>query len=666
MPVERSPKKRGERSDLRGRGSVASDLTRAVFDDAAVPAAIVRLQDGAPPVFVDANRAFCRVIGCDLQAIGALVVSDVLDGFENVVAAVGEGVPASSVRGACRPPGGNLVRAALHGTLLSPDGDQPRLLMVQITDMPPTGGGFERALQDSEKRVQDVLDNVNALIYIKAPDGTFLLVNSHFEDMFGISRHDAPHSTNADFFPPEIAEIYTANDRTVLETGVPMEFEEPQTDGGAWLSLKFPLFDVDGRIYAVAGISTDITGRSRAAATARQAKEEAERANEAKSEFLSRMSHELRTPLNSILGFGQLLQLEELPGGTRESVDRIVKAGRHLLALINEVLEISRIEANAPPGPVDPMDVCRPLVEALELVRPLADEREIDISTDFHGGLYRFVLADEQRLTQVLLNVLSNAIKYNRIGGQVRISFRDAEDRRLRLCVADTGYGIAPNAIAKAFMPFERLGADKTATEGSGLGLTLSRSLMEAMGGTIDVERSQPGEGTTFFVELPLADNGVVVRPEPLDPRDGEPLQAMTVGPGTVLYIEDNLSNLDLVRGLLSRVGSVRLIPAVQGGLGIELAARHRPDLILLDLHLPDLSGDEVLKRLREDERTRSIPVIVLSADATRDQIERLKRQGAAEYVTKPIDVPTFLGAVRGVLGPRPSRPTVRPGETDV
>jgi PAS domain S-box-containing protein len=582
------------------------------------------------------------------------------------VAAVGEGVAGSSVRGACRPPGGSRVRAALHGTLLSPDGDQPRLLMVQITDMPPTGGEFERALQDSEKRVQDVLDNVNALIYIKAPDGTFLLVNSHFEDMFGISRLDAPHSTNADFFPPEIAEIYTANDRSVLETGVPMEFEEPQTDGGAWLSLKFPLFDVDGRIYAVAGISTDITGRSRAAATAHQAKEEAERANQAKSEFLSRMSHELRTPLNSILGFGQLLQLEELPGGTRESVDRIVKAGRHLLALINEVLEISRIEANAPSGPVEPMDVCRPLIEALELVRPLADEREINISTDFHGGLYRFVLADEQRLTQVLLNVLSNAIKYNRIGGQVRISFRDAEDRRLRLCVADTGYGIAPDAIAKAFMPFERLGADKTATEGSGLGLTLSRSLMEAMGGTIDVERSQPGEGTTFFVELPLADNGVVVRPEPLAPRDGEPLQAMTVGPGTVLYIEDNLSNLDLVRGLLSRVGSVRLIPAVQGGLGIELAARHRPDLILLDLHLPDLSGDEVLKRLREDERTGSIPVIVLSADATRDQIERLKRQGAAEYVTKPIDVPAFLGAVRGVLGPGPSRPTVQPGGTNV
>jgi PAS domain S-box-containing protein len=543
----------------------------------------------------------------------------------------------------------------LYATALGAETDD-RLMMVQVTDL-LRSLEVERALRESENRIQDLVDNVSALIYIKAADGAFLLVNRHFEEMFGVSRHEAPECTNFDFFPPEIAAVYTENDRRVFETGVPMEFEEPRVDGGAWLSLKFPLFDVEGNIYAVGGISTDITGRSRAEALILQAKEEAERANQAKSEFLSRMSHELRTPLNSILGFGQLLQMEQLPAGTRESVDRIVKAGRHLLSLINEVLEISRIEAQAPLNAVEAMDVCRPLTEAVELVRPLADERDIDIVQDLHGGLYRYVLADQQRLTQVLLNILSNAIKYNRIAGRVKVFFRDVDEGRLRLCVSDTGYGIPPEAMGKVFLPFERLGADKTATEGTGLGLALSRSLIEAMGGSIGIESSSKDEGTTFFVELPLAPTDSVVTPLPLALHDGEAVEGVPIASGTVLYIEDNLSNLDLVNGLFARVGKVRLIPAVQGQLGIELAARHQPDLILLDLHLPDLDGDEVLRRLREDARTASIPVIVLSADATRDQVERLKKRGAAEYVTKPIDVPVFLKAVRAALGPHPPHP---------
>jgi hypothetical protein len=212
----------------------------------------------------------------------------------------------------------------------------------------------------------------------------------------------------------------------------------------------------------------------------------------------------------------------------------------------------------------------------VELVRPLANERDIEIIQDLHGGLYRYVLADQQRLTQVLLNILSNAIKYNRIGGRVKVFFRDGAEGRLRLCVADTGYGIAPDAMAKVFLPFERLGADKTATEGTGLGLTLSRSLIEAMGGGIGIERSVKDQGTTFFVELPLAPATSVVSTPPLLP-DGESVDGLPIGTGTVLYIEDNLSNLDLVNGLFARVGKIRLIPAVQGQLGIELAARPHP-----------------------------------------------------------------------------------------
>jgi PAS domain S-box-containing protein len=623
-------------------------LGAAAFRCAAVPAALLRVPVAGPPEAIAINGALAKLTDRS-EDVAELDVGDLFAGLEETVASSLADAETATV--SCPVVvGGVLHPATLHLAQLPVDGSG-RTVLVQVTDV-AGDRKIERALRESEKRVQDLIDNVSALIYIKSADGRFLLVNRYFEEMFGIDRHEAPSHTNADFFPPEIAAAYSENDREVLQRGVPMEFEEPRYDGGRWLSLKFPLFDVEGNIYAVGGISTDISDRSRAEATILQAKEQAERANQAKSEFLSRMSHELRTPLNSILGFGQLLQMEHLPPGNRESVDRIVKAGRHLLALINEVLEISRLEAQGRPTNVEPLDLCLPLREALELVRPIANERDIHIVEDLHGGLYRPVLADRQRVTQVLLNILSNAIKYNRIGGRVKVSFADSGEDRLRLRVADTGYGMSPEAVEKAFLPFERLGADRTGTEGTGLGLTLSRGLIEAMKGSIGVERSVKDEGTTFYIELPLAPTDSAVQPAVLLPPI-EPVGDLSIGAGTILYVEDNLANLDLVNGLFQRVGNVRLIPAVQGQLGVELATRHRPDLVLLDLHLPDLDGEEVLRRLRDDPRTSSIPVIVLSADATREQVDRLVERGAAAYVTKPLDVRVFLRAVRSALGSR-------------
>ena len=317
---------------------------------------------------------------------------------------------------------------------------------MQVTDE-VRASETERALRESEKRVQDLVDNVNTLMYIKGTDGSYLLVNRYFEEMFGISRFEALSCKNIDFFPKHIADVYSANDRTVLETGRAMEFEEPQTNGGAWLTLKFPLFDVDGELYGLGGISTDISGRSREVALVRRAKDEAERANEAKSQFLSRMSHELRTPLNSILGFGQLLQLEVLPGPSASpwtGSSRRADTSSRSSTRCSRSRGSRRTPRSARSSRVD---VCRPLTDAVELLRPLARERGIDIVQDLHGGLYRCVLADPQRLTQVLLNVLSNAIKYNRIGGTVRISFRDVPGGRLRLCVADTGHGIPAEVL---------------------------------------------------------------------------------------------------------------------------------------------------------------------------------------------------------------------------
>ena len=376
----------------------------------------------------------------------------------------------------------------------------------------------------------------------------------------------------------------------------------------------------------------------------------AETANRAKSEFLSRMSHELRTPLNAILGFAQVLEMDSLNPEQRESVGYIVKGGRHLLRLIDEVLDIARIEAGRlaiSPEPVPVRDIVR---EALDLVKPLAAERHVRL---LDGGASdapdQHVLADAQRFKQVLLNFLSNAIKYNREGGTVTLSYSAPAPGRLRLEVIDTGPGIPPDGLERLFAPFERLGAEQAGIEGTGLGLALSKRLVEAMGGRLGAE-STLGRGSTFWIELAVAESPV----KRLTRDDlAEPASAGGDGSskaGIVLYVEDNLSNVQLIKRLLVHRPKVRLLPIMQGRLALDLASQHNPDLILLDLQLPDIPGDEVLRRLRETPETRHIPVIVISADATPGQIDRLRAAGAWQYLTKPFDVKKFLSLLDEAL----------------
>jgi signal transduction histidine kinase/ActR/RegA family two-component response regulator len=356
-------------------------------------------------------------------------------------------------------------------------------------------------------------------------------------------------------------------------------------------------------------------------------------ASAAKSDFLSRMSHELRTPLNAILGFGQLLELDSLEPAQQESVEQILKGGRHLLELINEVLDISRIEAGTMTISLEPVEAVSMLGDVLSLVGPMAAERGIELATELPPTEDSYVAADRQRLRQVLLNLLSNGVKYNRSGGSVRVSFEDVDGDRLRILVRDTGAGIPEEKLEQLFNPFERLGAEQTGVEGTGLGLALSRRLVELMGGTLGVE-SELGVGSTFWAQLACAES----------PAAGHARRLLRVG--TLLYVEDNLSNLKLVKQVFAGQPQVRLIPAMQGALGLELARLHRPDLILLDLHLPDMGGDTVLERLRADDATRDIPVVVVSADATKGQIRRLLDAGASDYLTKPLDVRRFREVV--------------------
>ncbi len=378
--------------------------------------------------------------------------------------------------------------------------------------------------------------------------------------------------------------------------------------------------------------------RARAELLATSARAEA--ANLAKSEFLARMSHELRTPLNAIIGFGQLLQLGDISDEHRESVDYILKGGRHLLALINDVLDIARIESGRMMLSPEPVLVEGLIREAVALVRPLARERDISITVDETCARPdRYVLADGNRLKQVLLNLLSNAIKYNRDAGGISVSCAAAEGR-IRISVKDTGFGIAPEHLANLFEPFERLGAERTSIEGTGLGLGLSRGLLEAMGGTIDVS-TEPGVGSTFEIELaavkvPHAGPDAV----PVE-TSADTTHSVAAPARRVLYIEDNLSNLALVQRILARWPGIELISAMQGSIGLELARRHHPDLIILDLQLPDITGADVLERLRtHDQRT---PVMVVTADSTKGQAQALTRLGATDFITKPLDVNRFM-----------------------
>lgn len=418
-------------------------------------------------------------------------------------------------------------------------------------------------------------------------------------------------------------------------------------------------------------------------AEAEVAREEAERANLAKSEFLSRMSHELRTPLNSILGFAQLLELEASSDAELERVEYIMRGGQHLLKLINEVLDIARVEAGHLSLSPEPVHLDSLLRSTVDLIRPLCHQRGVRLVPQWDGCAGCHIKADQQRLAQVLLNLLSNATKYNLPQGEVRVKCElrrrsldvakknelvdivsdgnqqdetaidetvsgqnlPKESTRIRISISDTGQGISAENLPRLFQPFDRLGAEAGTVEGTGLGLALSRGLVEAMGGTIGVD-STPGVGSTFWVELGMAES-------PLD--SGEEDEATPDMPTfarehTVLYIEDNLANLQLIEHLLSRHSNLRLLTAMQGQIGLDLAREHKPSLILLDMNLPDIQGDEVLRRLLADPTTADIPVVVISADATPHTIRHLMTSGATNYITKPIEVRSFLEIVHDLL----------------
>jgi len=382
-----------------------------------------------------------------------------------------------------------------------------------------------------------------------------------------------------------------------------------------------------------------------------ETREEAEKASLAKSEFLSRMSHELRTPMNAILGFSQLLELEIDEPENREHIAEIMRAGDHLLELINEVLDLAKIES----GKVDLMleDVrCSKICsESLALVRSLAKSHGVEVKEPCCESAEVVVYIDFTRFKQVLVNLLSNAIKYNQPGGKVALSCEMQASGRLRFSVTDTGVGLSEEQQQRLFNPFDRLGAETSGVDGTGIGLVISKRLIEAMEGKIGLE-SSPGKGSTFWVEVELGEPDSGQEPSDSAYQPGQEVveQIDEARQATVLYIEDNPANLRLVERVVGICTPYVLMSAHDAMLGIELARLHRPDLILMDINLPGMDGATAFSRLQGFDETRDIPVIAVSANAMSQDVERGRELGFVDYLTKPIDVDVLVAAMEAAM----------------
>jgi PAS domain S-box-containing protein len=511
----------------------------------------------------------------------------------------------------------------------------------------------DEAVREREATLQAVVNASPDIISILDGDGNIRSMSPAGERILGRPSDDrVGHSAlNSEFVHPDDLDRFREAQRRVLagqDASAEVRLRVRHAEGH-WLTLE-----AHSRVLAApAGllvVSRDVTEQAALEEELRLAKLAAEQANEAKSEYLSRMSHELRTPLNAILGFAQLLELDDLDTEQRDNLGHILSGARHLLSLINEVLDIAAIEAGRLSLSLEPVAVADVSSEAISLIRPLADQQHVVLAGP-EAACATHVLGDRQRLKQVLLNLLSNAVKYNREGGSVRLACEAVAGGRLRITVTDTG--IPPEAVERLFVPFERVTDTQRGIEGTGLGLPLSKRLAEAMGGTLELV-SIPGQGSTFWVELPLAESPVAQDRRQKAEEEPEEERAERAGPAiTVLYIEDNMSNLRLVERVLGRRPGVRLISAMRPELGLELAAEHHPDLVLLDLHLPDMPGEVVLRRLQANPRTAGIPVVILSADARSGLIQRLLEQGARAFLTKPLDVRELLGLLDAVAGER-------------
>ncbi|NQV84567.1 MAG: PhnD/SsuA/transferrin family substrate-binding protein [Rhodospirillales bacterium] len=444
------------------------------------------------------------------------------------------------------------------------------------------------------------------------------------------------------------------------------EFKNRKKDGEYfWVKATIvPFLNAEGDPFQYVAIRTDITDKVRAEAELLKAKEEAERANSAKSSFLSSMSHELRTPLHGILGFTQLLNIDSdhpLTPSQLDATDQVLKSGDHLLRLIEDVLDLEAIESGNTSLDLAPQDP-GPVIESCKAIaQNLAEQKGLTFFDLTAGWKLPRVSIDETRFRQVLLNLLSNAVKYNREGGTVTLSVKEGEHNSLRISVADSGRGIAEGKQAQLFIPFSRLGLENSDIAGTGIGLSITKELVEAMGGTIGYE-STLNLGSTFWLELPIVSGEISVKARNEEPAPtASPIPTVTVETKvdtsakkihTILCVEDNPSSLKLLESIIERIPDATMISAHTGELGVNLAEIHQPDVILMDINLPGISGVEALRRLKGSRATSDISVIALTANASKADRALGIEAGFRDYLTKPIDVREVMGAVVKCFAP--------------
>ena len=420
-----------------------------------------------------------------------------------------------------------------------------------------------------------------------------------------------------------------------------------------FLALGFALWHVL-EITAFRPLVNEIKLRKQYEEQLVDAKELAETASNAKSEFLSRMSHEFRTPLNAILGFSQLLELECNDEQSKQNVNEILIAGKHLLGLINDVLEISKIEAGHVEISLDETCVYDLVNQSFKMLDGIAGEKNIQLINQLEEKKDICVLADSYKLTQVFVNLISNAVKYNKENGEVKVNVDKIDDGKVKINFTDTGYGLSEEQQLNLFTPFERLGAENSSIEGSGIGLVISHKLISLMGGKIGID-SKIGKGSTFWVTLPLSKKNTLSETKS-DVSDtnlellSEPVNSTVKLSRNILYIEDNPANMRLVESVIKNYTEYNFLSAVTGIDGIEVAVKQQPNLILLDINLPDLNGFEVLQKLREHSELTNTPVIAVSANAMQHDIDKALNSGFFDYVSKPIDVSLLLNVINKIL----------------
>jgi two-component system CheB/CheR fusion protein len=510
----------------------------------------------------------------------------------------------------------------------------------------------DNALQESEARLQAILDNAPAVIYVKDTQGRYTLINRKFEELFHLRREHFIGKTNHDVFSRKVAETLTRNDRAVLESGRALQVEEQvghEYGPLSFISVKFPLRNVEGETYAVCGISSDITKRKHGELALQQAKEAAEAANRAKSVFLASMSHELRTPLNVILGFSQLMQRDSsMSVRAKKHLETINRSGEHLLALINEVLEVSKIEAGRLALNNAAFDLYG-LLEGIEaMFRMRAEQKRLRFSVEIPEGLPRYLAGDEGKLRQVLINLLGNAIKFTGEGSiTLRVSVRRGTSATLFFEVEDTGAGIASKEMKKLFQPFEQT-LSGHGKGGTGLGLKISREYARLMGGDLTA-RSEPSKGSVFTFSCRVEESR-----EDLVEKIGECRRVVALAPNarprTVLVVDDKEESRRFVAELLNLVGFATR-EAANGQEALALCEAERPDLVLMDMRMPVMDGYEATRRLKATGWGKKTPVIVISASALDEDQEEILGTGAEEFIRKPYRECDLFEAIGRLLG---------------